>query len=106
MQKTQVFLDSFDVISILLHIMHHILDYIRDSVSGKLLTPCLPHKNVAGFLVLAPVEWSTIRKNSALVRVLVWIHRPSCLILLSWKINYTGDLFLIFFYRCNFSLDI
>lgn len=84
--------------------MRHIfiLDYIWDSVTRQLLTPRLPHKNVAGFLVLAPVERSTIRKNSTLVRVLVVIHRLSCLILLSWNINYTGDLFLIFFTGVTF----
>lgn len=63
-------------------------DEIWHSVTSRLFTPRLPHKNVAGFLFLAPVERSTIRKNSTLVRVLVWIHSLSCLILLSWNINH------------------
>lgn len=71
---------------------------IRHDVTGPLFTPCLPHKNVAGFLLLAPVERSTVGKNSTLVRVLVWIHSLSCLILLSWNINHTGDCFLLFFF--------
>lgn len=71
---------------------------IKHNVTGPLFTPGLPHKNVAGFLLLAPVERSTVRKNSTLVRVLVWIHSLSCLILLSWNINHTGDYFLLFFF--------
>lgn len=77
-------------------------------MTSQLFTPRLPYKNVAGFLFLALVEWSTIRKYSTLVRVLVWIHSLSCLILLSWNINQTGDCFFLsfFFYMHDFSLMI